>query len=258
MIVRYALPRSYNHPINHSHHLYSRHATTDRSLDHGSANGTFKWTSDFPSDFPHGRYDTIWEAGNAALLVLNRQIHQVAKRVLYGENTFTFEMFYQRVVFRHVVKTAYGHRRRNNSSGIMVRRSWDQPEKERAYDEVVVQFGPRLRPSKPYYFKLRRHTVNRTIFSRVPGFKSIRFASLSWDLVIDRPFGAQNPFATFAALFKRVSFTCLLLQPEMGFPNFNGQTLEGAFTVPQALEAISHLEILRSRQLVVQGEIMWV
>lgn len=50
--------------------------------------------------------DIVWRRGCTSLLAVNRQIHEEAAEMLYGDNTFVLDLSYEAILFRYRWRTA--------------------------------------------------------------------------------------------------------------------------------------------------------
>ena len=268
IILRYALPRSYNRQVAQNNLLLSRHSNDGGTPEHGSSS-TFEWTSNIPSDFPHGRHIVIWERGNAAVLVLNRQLHREAIGILYGENMFTFEIYDEDLYFHHMVEIYYGVAcdRDEYGYGVMSRKAWHESLKEATYRDVVIKYGPRPSTDVLYRPALHKHIVSRhSEFSHSTGFRTIHFPEFRTIRFVSlrlRPSDKylMEPVRLFADLFRRTSLACMKLEIYAmvhDWEYWDGGHRDPAisFARSSTFEAISPLRSLQARRLVVEDDTM--
>lgn len=73
-----------------------------------SSNGSWKMQRTAPKSDRETGNDIIWWRGCTALLAVNRQMHEEAADMLYGENTFVVDVTFDRVAFRYRWRTESG------------------------------------------------------------------------------------------------------------------------------------------------------
>lgn len=70
--------------------------------------GSWKMQQTEPKSVRETGNDIVWRRGSTALLAVNRQLHEEAADMLYGDNTFVLDVTFARVAFRCRWRTGTG------------------------------------------------------------------------------------------------------------------------------------------------------
>lgn len=73
-----------------------------------SSNGTWKMQKTSPKSDRETGNDIVWRRGCTSLLAVNKQIHEEAADMLYGDNTFVVDVTFKKVAFRYRWRTENG------------------------------------------------------------------------------------------------------------------------------------------------------
>ncbi|KZM19473.1 uncharacterized protein EKO05_0003040 [Ascochyta rabiei] len=73
-----------------------------------SPNGSWKMQKTAPKSDRETGNEIVWRRGCTALLAVNRQMHEEAADMLYGENTFVVDVTFDRLAFRYRWRTESG------------------------------------------------------------------------------------------------------------------------------------------------------
>lgn len=102
--------------LAHTLNLAPRSATLPPRIEHNltfvrqspSSAGSWKIQKTIPQHEREKGNDIVWQRGNTAVLCLNRQIHEEAADIIYGENTFVIDVTFDKIAFRYRWRTAIG------------------------------------------------------------------------------------------------------------------------------------------------------
>lgn len=73
-----------------------------------SSNGTWKMQKTPPKSERETGNDIVWRRGCTALLAVNKQTHEEAADMMYGENTFVVDVTFDKIAFRYRWRTENG------------------------------------------------------------------------------------------------------------------------------------------------------
>lgn len=73
-----------------------------------SSNGTWKMQKTSPKSERETGNDIVWRRGCTALLAVNKQTHEEAADMIYGENTFVVDVTFDKIAFRCRWRTENG------------------------------------------------------------------------------------------------------------------------------------------------------
>ena len=73
-----------------------------------SSNGSWKVQKTRPKSDRETGNDVVWRRGCTALLAVNKQMHEEAADMLYGENTFVLDVTFDKIAFRYRWRTENG------------------------------------------------------------------------------------------------------------------------------------------------------
>ena len=73
-----------------------------------SSNGTWKMQKTSPKSERETGNDIVWRRGCTALLAVNKQMHEEAADMMYGENTFVVDVTFDKIAFRCRWRTENG------------------------------------------------------------------------------------------------------------------------------------------------------